>query len=186
MKRAVGLVLAVCLLTGCSGASKEIERGMSLRAKLLRASQVTFDANITADYGEELYSFSMNCQGDDFGNMIFTVTAPESIAGITGRVTREGGALTFDDVALEFATMADGQVTPVSAPWLFLKTLRSGYLTAAGNEGDTLRLTIDDSYEDDALQLDVWLDGDNFPIRGEVLYDERRIVSLEVENFQIS
>lgn len=186
MKKAVGLALVVCLLMGCSGASEEIERGMSLRAQLLRATQITFDTHITADYGDELHQFSMNCQGDDLGNLTFTVTAPESIAGITGQVTREGGALTFDGVALEFAQMADGQVTPVSAPWLLLKTLRSGYLTAAGKEGELLRLTIDDSYEDDALQMDIWLDGENLPTRGEILYDGRRIVSLEVENFAIS
>lgn len=38
-----------------------------------------------------------------------------------------------------------------------MKTLRSGYITSAGMDGGRLRLTIDDSYEDDALHLDIWL-----------------------------
>ena len=52
-------------------------------------------------------------------------------------------------------------------------------------EGDLLRLTIDDSYEEDALTLDIWLNGQDIPIRAEILYDGRRILTLEIENFQI-
>ena len=179
-------MLVLYFLTGCSGASKEIERGMALRSKLLKAASCTFDAEITADYGDKLYQFSMACQGDAQGNVTFTVTAPESIAGITGRIAHGEGRLTFDDAALQFDLMADGQVTPVSAPWILLKTLRSGCLTAAGVEGDLLRLTIDDSYDDDALYLDIWLDPGDVPVRGEILYDGRRILSLSVTNFVIA
>ena len=63
--------------------------------------------------------------------------------------------------------------------------MRSGYLTSAGMEGDLLRLTIDDSYEEDALTLDIWLNEQDIPIRAEILYDGRRILTLEIENFQI-
>ena len=180
------VLLFVCLLTGCSGKSKEIQRAMDLRAQLLRAQEVSFDADITADYGDKRYVFSLNCVSDDLGNLGFTVTAPETIAGITGHVSKGEGKLTFDAVALEFDTMADDQVTPVTAPWIFLTTLRSGYLTAAGEEGDLLRLSIDDSYEEDALHMDIWLNAENVPVRGEILYDDRRILSLDVKNFAIS
>ena len=93
--------------------------------------------------------------------------------------------MTFDDTVLFFDSMADDQISPISAPWVFLKTLRSGYLTSAGTEEEFLRLTINDTYEDDALQLDVWLGEGDVPVRCEILYDERRILSLTVTNFQI-
>lgn len=184
-KTGVFLLAFVFLLTGCSGKKDEIERGMELRSRLLKASSCSFDVTVTADYGTAVYEFQMACQTDERGDFIFSVTAPETISGVTGKITREGGKLTFTDAALQFDLMADGQVTPVSAPWIFLKTLRSGYLTAAGMEGDLLRLTIDDSYEDDALQMDIWLDSENNPTRGEILYDGRRIITLTVENFAI-
>ena len=117
--------------------------------------------------------------------MTFEVVQPQSIAGITGTITGEGGFLTFDDVALHFDLLADDTVTPVSAPWIFLKTLRGGYLTSAGEEDGLLRVTIDDSYEEDALQLDIWLDEKNAPVRGEILYGGRRILSLSVTDFTI-
>lgn len=185
-KTGVLLLLFIFLLTGCTGKKDEIERGMELRAKLLRADTCSFDTTVTADYGTAIYKFGMECETNQRGDFLFTVTAPETISGISGRITREGGKLTFTDAALQFDTMAEGQVTPVSAPWLFLKTLRGGYLTAAGMEGDLLRLTIDDRYEDDALQLDVWLDSEDTPTRCEILYDGKRIVTLSVENFTIA
>lgn len=184
MKRpGVFLLLLVFLLTGCSGKKDEIERGMELRARLLRANACSFDTVVTADYGTAVYEFGMSCETDERGDFLFAVTAPETISGVTGKITREGGKLTFTDAALQFDLMADGQVTPVAAPWILLNALRGGYLTAAGMEGELLRLTIDDSFEDDALQLDVWLDSDNQPTRGEILYDGRRILTITVANF---
>ena len=180
------LAVFMLVLTGCSGESKTIERGMSLRADLLKAASCSFDADITADYGDKVYTFSMACLGDSQGDMTFTVTAPETISGITGSISDEGGKLTFDDTALQFDLMADDQVTPISAPWSLIKTLRSGYLTSAAMEAELLRLTIDDSYEDDALHLDIWLNGDNIPVRAEILYDGRKILSLTVTNFEIA
>ena len=57
----------------------------------------------------------MDCQCDSQGDLTFAVTAPETITGITGKVSDAGGKLTFDDTALQFDLMAEEQVTP-SAP----------------------------------------------------------------------
>ena len=184
MKKLSVLLIVLLFLGGCSGKQEELERAMTLRAKLL-ASECSFDAKITADYGDKLYVFAMTCQGDSRGNLTFTVTEPESIAGIKGILSQDGGKLTFDDTALAFPMMADDQLTPVSAPWIFLKTLRGGYLTSANTEEELLHLTIDDSYEEDALQLDIWLDGQNHPVQADILYDGRRILTVQVSNFTL-
>jgi len=82
-----------------------------------------------------------------------------------------------------FDLLADGQLSPVSAPWIFMKALHSGYLTSCGKEGDLLRLAVDDSYADDALHLDIWLGSDDLPIRAEILWQGRRLLSMDVTNF---
>lgn len=156
---------------------------MSLRSGLLSKS-AEFDTVITADYGDKTYTFGANCTADPQGGLTFTVTQPETIAGITGTVSAGGGKLTFGEQALAFPLLADGQVTPVSAPWILMNTLRSGYLTSCGKEGEAIRLSIDDSYQDDALHLDIWLDAQDVPIRGEILWQGRRILSMEVKNFR--
>ena len=186
MKKLAGFLCLAVLLSGCGSENKELETGMALRSKLLSAEAVSFTAEITADYGDKVHTFSMDCQGDPIGNLTFSVTEPETIAGITGKIDQNGGALTFDDTALHFDLMADESLSPISAPWILLKTLRSGYLTSACTEGESIRLTIDDSYEDDALTLDIWLGGDALPERAEIMHEGRKILSLRVANFVLS
>ena len=185
MKRGCILLLLLITLSGCADASTELERGMELRSKLLKAENVAFTADISADYGDSIQLFSMDCRGDSQGNLRFTVTAPETIAGIAGIISDGEGKLTFEDTALHIALLTDEQLNPVSAPWILLKTLRSGYITSAGMEENQLRLTIDDTFEEDALQLDIWLDENDLPIRSEVCYDGKRILTLSVRDFRI-
>ena len=40
-------------------------------------------------------------------------------------------------------------------------------------------------YEEDALQMEIWLDGENAPVCAEIFYDGRRIVTMTIENFQM-
>ena len=186
MKKAIAVVLMMLLLTGCSAQEENLERIMGLRADLLGGTESSFDAVITADYGDEVHSFSMNCRGSSQGDLSFTVTAPESIAGVTGKFEGQRGMLTFDGFALEFPRLTDDQITPVSGPWILLRTLLGGYLTACGEEDDLLHVTIHDSYQEDSLPLDVWLNGEDAPVRGEILHNGRRIVTMDIENFTIS
>ena len=161
-----------------------MDRCMELRKTLLD-SGCSFTAKVTADYGDKLSVFSMGCTADSDGNLKFTVLSPETIAGITGELNAMSGFLTFDDKALAFPLLADGEVSPVSAPWLLMNSLRGGYLYAAGQEGDVLRLTVRDSYAEDALQLDVWLDDRDHPSKAEILWQGRRVLSMEIGDFQI-
>lgn len=186
MKKVLPLLLVVVLFTGCSKTPKEMERALTLRTKLLQASSCTFDAEITADYGEILHVFRVNCSADAQGEVSFRVSAPESIAGITGTLSGKGGALKFDETALYFNLLADGQLSPISAPWVLISALRGGYLTSAGMEDGLLRVSVNDSYEEDALNLDVWLDSSDMPKRADICYAGKRILSLELENVQIS
>ena len=184
MKQLFALLLSGIFLAGCS-AETEIEQALAFRSRLLSGGGCSFTALVTADYGDELQEFTMECQGDANGAITFEVTQPEAISGITGNLSATGGALTFDDTALHFELMAGGTLSPVSAPWIFLRTLRSGYIVPACWEGEMLHLSIDDSYADDALRLDIWLDGEGHPVRVEILQEGMGILTLRIENFQI-
>ncbi len=179
------VMLAVVLLTGCAS-DDGLDRAMALRQQLCACEAVSFEAEVTADYADKLYTFGLSCTADGSGDMRFEVTSPESIAGITGTVSEAGGALTFDDRVLAFELLADGQLTPVSAPWLLLRALRSGYLHGCAAAQEGLHLTVNDSYQQDALQLEIWLDDDDLPTQAEILWQGRRIVSLFVKNFTLA
>lgn len=182
MKRVFGIVLCVLLLAGCSSQG-DLGQVTSLRQELLSANGCTFQADITADYGDYLHVFNMVCSGDKEGNLEFTVSRPESIAGITGRITDNSANLTFNDKVLGFALLADGQFSPVSAPWILLKTLRSGYIRSIANTKQGTSIRIDDSYNDDALQVDILLDDNNLPLSAEIVWQNRRILSMKITEF---
>lgn len=185
MKKRAVIVFLCLLLGGCSGRSSEIETGMELRSKLLQASECSFDAEITADYGDKIHTFAMHCRMDPKGDVRFRIAQPDTISGISGTLSGHGGELTFEDTALHFELLAEEQLSPISAPWILMRTLRSGYITSACEENGCVRLSIDDSYEEDPLRLDIWLNQQQVPEHAEILYDGRRILSVDVANFQI-
>ena len=183
-KYAISLLLCF-LLAGCGEQNTELNDALELRTKLLQGSGCSFTAQVTAQYGDALYSFAMDCTADRSNCLLFTVTQPESIAGITGKLTSDTGELTFDDTALQFPLEADQQLSPVSAPWILLKALRSGYIASVCREEGQLRLSLDDSYREDTLRLDIWLDTDHLPEQADILQNGRRILSVTVKDFVI-
>ena len=183
MKKCMGILCLLFFLTGCSAEEAELRQVMELRENLLKSSGCTFLCDVTADYGDAVHKFSMDCRGDDQGTVYFTVTAPETIAGITGNISHTGGQLTFDDTALQFDLLTDQQLSPVSGPWIFLKALRSGSLLNAGREEDLIHVGIRDSYEEDALYGDLWLGPGDLPQKAEFLFRNRKVLTLEIQNF---
>ena len=184
MKRWRMILLLAVFLTGCRAEKGEMDRALALRSALQNSNGCSFDSQITADYGDKVYTFGMYCVADKEGVMTFMVTEPESITGITGTISRGEGKLTFDDVALAFDLLAEDQITPISGPWILLHTLQGGYLKSCSVENGRLCLQIHDSYREDALQLDIWLTPEDLPQRGEIFWKGRRIVSVEVKNFE--
>ena len=182
MKKVIIFMICALCLCGCTSV-ETLDSGLQLRNKLQNGNGCSFDVDITADYGDDLYEFTMQCIAEKSGDLRFTVTKPESIAGITGIVYGDTGELTFDDKALAFQSLADGYISPVSSPWVLIHSLRRGYMKSAGEDGAYTRIAIDDSFQEDALHLDVWLNEQNLPLRGDILYKGRRCLVLDVTNF---
>lgn len=180
MKRLAAGITLLLLLCGCASPASD---PLSLRQSLLSAQSTSFQAEITADYGDSLSVFTLDCVCDSQGAVSFTVAAPECIQGITGTIAAGKGKLTFDETGLSFPLLADGLLSPVSAPWVFLRALRSGYLRSWGKEGNLTRLTLDDSFQDDALQVDLWLE-ENTPVRAEICQKGTKILSLSIASFR--
>ncbi|MBR3978069.1 MAG: hypothetical protein IKJ94_00405 [Oscillospiraceae bacterium] len=162
-----------------------MEQALKFRNSLQQASSVSLDAVITADYESIIHTFKMNCLWDTGDQMKFTVLEPDSISGIAGTISQESGKILFDDKALFFETMADGQVSPISATWLMMRAMKSGYIKGAGSSEGGYLVQLDDSYNENALNLNLQLNEACEPMSAEIFYDGRRVVSISVENFKI-
>lgn len=184
VKKLLLVFLLVAALSGCYGENEGFDRAMALRTSLLNGKGCSFEAQITADFSDKTYTFSVDCRTQTSGDMEFVVQEPAYIAGITGTVAQGSGKLTFDDTALAFPLQGDGVLSPVSGPWVMVKALRSGYVRHCSSEDGLFRMTVNDSFHEDALTLDIWIDGKNGPVRADIYEDNRRIMTITVENFQ--
>lgn len=179
----IGLLV---FLFGCSERDFGMERGLAFRQRLMECNGCSFDAAITADFGDKTYSFQLSCQGNSDGSLAFTVEKPDTISGISGVLAAKGGQITFEeDRCVAFPMLAEGEISPIGGPWVLYNTLRSGYILACGMEEDQLRMTLNDTYEEEAFQVDVWLDGEDRPAVAEILWKGRRVLTIQVTNFQI-
>lgn len=184
MKRIAIWIVMIVLISGCRSNDGQADRVMNLRQRITTCSSCEFDVGILADFGEFTYQFKLKCSKDSSGALHFSVVEPESISGIRGTIDLQGGKIHFDNKALGFPVLADGELSPVSSPWVFLRGLQSGYLSSWGLDGDSLKVSIDDVLEGNPLRLDVWLDEENTPNYAEILWNKRRILSLNIENFR--
>ncbi len=183
MKRFLSLFLFVILLVGCGSSEDNMDHALAFRQKLLQQAGCRFDCNLTADYGDILYQFSLNCEADNKGNISFTVSAPDSISGITGTISTAGGKIKFDDTILGFPILSEDLPTPLSAPWLFITALRSGYIRSSDVDNGKLSLTIADTYEEDAMLMQIHLDEQERPASCEFVWKGRRILSMVINSF---
>lgn len=185
MKRIVVVLIMLSLLCGCKRTSGSMDRALNIRKAILESNKCTFSLQITADYVDEYYVFLLECETDNSGDIKFCVTEPKSISGITGKLSAMGGKLIFDEKVLLFPMMVEDQLSPVSAPWLLIKALRSGYIKGATEWNNGLQLQIDDSFDGENLQFLITTDANNLPNGTEVFWQGRRILAMKVENFRI-
>ena len=170
---------------GCTTTKSSVDKALELRQKLINAQGCTFDVSITADYVESIYTFEMQCSVDQSNNLNFTVTQPDTISGISGLINLDQSHFTFDDKMLIFSTISDGQISPVSAPWVFINALKNGYIRASSQTSGGYTVYVDDSYKENALELEILIDVNDSPVSADIHWQGRRILALRISNFVI-
>lgn len=177
------ILLCSAFLIGCGNSENALNHALELRQQITGSEICSFDCLITADYSNKIYTFLLNCSFDRSGMMSFTVMEPESISGISGTVDAKSGKFTFDGQILMFPLLADGYISPVSTPWIVMKTLRGGYIHSADKTDEGVHIIYNDSFEQTPLQVDIWTDEEINPEYGEILWQGRKILSMQVSNF---
>lgn len=117
--------------------------------------------------------------------MKFTVCEPETISGISGTFSADGGKLTFEESVLAFPSVIEGELSPISTPWILYNCLIKGYISSCGTADKGIQMVIDDSYNGENLQCIVWLGADNRPLYSEIIWKDRRVLSVNVDEFVI-
>ena len=139
----IPLVLLLCL-SGCQGSVQENNLALALRADFLAMDGCSGTMDITADYGERVYAYTVSFSSTQETGMTMVITAPQEVAGITATIAEGQTYLTFDGVQLETGPLNEEGLSPLDALPAFLTAMQSGYMAETGSEllGETETLRI--------------------------------------------
>ena len=193
-RRLCAQMMTLCLLlTACGGGSGgggDEELALDIRAEYLGMAGCAATAEITADYGQRVYEFTLEMRYEKDGEMVLTVTAPEDVAGVTARVRDGAATLEYDGASLETGQL-DGQgLSPVSALPVLLECVRSGFIAEVGREDlderSALRMCCRDPEQTpgSGVEAAMWFDLDSHALlQGEILVDGARVILCRFTQF---
>ena len=137
-------LLLAALLGGCSKTESENDLALQLRSDFLAMDGCSGTMDVTADYGQRVYEYTVSFSSTQKDGMTLVITAPEEVAGITATVENGQTFLKFDGVQLETGPLNADGLSPLDALPAFIAAMQSGYIAETGSEmlgeTETLRL----------------------------------------------
>lgn len=183
------VLMTTLLLAGCgkAGVSEAEELALTIRGEYLAMDGCAARAAITADYGQRVYHYELAVavSGEE---TVLTLSAPETVAGLSARLDREESLLEFDGVSVETGPLDGNGLTPVSAVPALLEAAKSGYITACALEEDGTVLRVDcgnpAGSPGTGTETALWFDAATHALtRGEISSDGFRVILCEFSDF---
>ena len=118
MRKLLLCVPMIMLLSACGhapgGVGPAEELALTIRGEYAALSTWTAQAEITADYGQRVYEYAVAAEFDGAQTRL-TLTAPDTVAGLTAVLTEDSGALEFDGLWVETGPLDPEGLTPAAA-----------------------------------------------------------------------
>ena len=191
MRKCLVCVLMIILLTGCGAAegSEAEELALTIRGEYLAIDSCAVQAAITADYGQRVYQYEMDMAVDG-EETVLTLSAPETVAGLTARLEGADGFLEFDGLSVETGPLDSSGLTPVSSLPALLEAARSGYIAACALEEDGALLRVDcgdpAGSPGTGTEYALWFDAATHALtRGEISANGFRVILCEFSDFMM-
>lgn len=179
---------ALVLLCGCSRSAEMSAE--DVRAHFASLDSCTAHLKIISDLDESVLEFESDYVYNREDSDFFTLTAPESVAGIGGRISgEENGAFTlqYNDLQLDDIAPRHTGLTPADAWFCLLNDLRYAAPAQVWSEhtnGESL-LVLRYEKADDSVEKQVWLrQSDLQPVCAELYADGARVLTIQVESCQ--
>lgn len=138
-RRLCALMMTLTLLAGCGGGGEvdgnsADELALAIRAEFLAMNSCTATVEITADYGQRVFAYTVELSWQKEGETLLRVTAPEQVAGVTGRIAKGSTYLEYDGASLETGPLTGDGLSPMEAVPAVLEDISSGYMAESGFE----------------------------------------------------
>ena len=187
------MILLLALLCACGGGNEDNDLVLSLREDFQNMDAWSGEMELTADYGQRVYDYSVSFTGSQEEGTTLTITAPEEAAGITA-VAKEGQTwLDYDGVRLETGPLDPQGLSPMDALPALLTELETGTVAEVGTETDgdlsLLRLTLRDPEVTPGTGRETvfWFDkAQKMLLRAELRNDGATVVSCVFSSFTMT
>ncbi len=187
MYRRLAVLLCVLLLSSCSGPQDAVQEALDFRVRLLGAKECRFSADVTADFDERVCDFSLDCvYAPQENEASLTVTAPDSIAGITATVAGGEAEVSFDWLRLELGTLPGGGAVPLQLPRILGDAWAYGYVESEAEISGGRLVTWRAGSADDELLVYTWFDEQGVPTEAEVYAGTERVLSAQINAFSLT
>lgn len=187
------LLLPVILLCGCTGEQEDNDLALQLRADFLDRTGCAGTMEVTADYGQRVYQYTVTFSGNEKDGLSLVITAPEEAAGITATIAQGQTFLTFDGVQLETGPLNEDGLSPLDALPAFLTAMESGYIAETGTEllgeAEALRLCCREPERapGQGLETLLWFDKTNQTLlQGELRQDGATVIRCTFSEFLLT
>jgi outer membrane lipoprotein-sorting protein len=188
-------MIVLPLLAGCgggagTGGTSADELALSIRTEYLAMTACSATVDITADYGQRVYEYTLAVSWQKGGETVLTVLEPENIAGITARIEDGSTYLEYDGVSLETGPLTAEGFSPLEAVPTIFSYIFSGYIAECDleTEGETGQLWVccrdPESDPGTGTEAAFWFDGDSHALaRAELLSDGYTVLQCEFTDF---
>lgn len=174
------MTLCLLMLTACGKAAdtEAEELALQIRAEYIAMTECAGQMELTADYGERVYAYTMDFSYQKDGELVLTVVEPENIAGITARVSEGGTLLEYDGTRLETGPLSGDGLSPIEGLPALLAYAREGCIADCCfetiDEVRTLRICCRDPENQPGTgsEATIWFDADTHElVKGEISSD---------------
>ena len=196
-KRLCALMMILVLpLSACGGkdGGNEAEKMLAeIRGKYLEMTACSGHADMTADYGQRVYTFGVDFSWQREGETLLTITAPEMVAGTTARIAAGETVLEYGGVMMETGPLDTAGHAPVDAIPALLSYAREGFAAECvleGTEGEARKLHVicrDPENEPGVgAEAGLWFEsGSGNLLRGEISDDGITVLQCEITGFSM-
>lgn len=193
----IPLILAGCqypgggLVPGGTELTAE-EEARQIRTQFLGVDSCAGTAEVTADYGQRVYTFTLDFTWQREGETALTLTAPQDLAGLTARVEQDQARLEFDGVILDTGELTGEGLTPLELVPSLMGWVQTGFMSQCVYEdlGEAPALRV--GFRDPEVQAGagaectVWFSREDHSIlRAELFWNGELVLSGEFSNITL-
>lgn len=191
-KKLCALMMTLVLpLTACGGAGDEAEESLQkVRGMYLEMTACTGHVEITADYGQRVYSYGIDFSWEREGETRLVLTSPHNVAGTTAHIAAGETALEYDGVMMETGALDSAGLTPMDALPALLAYAQEGYMAECVMENwenvPWLHVTCRDPAQDpgQGVEAQLWfLPKEGTMTRGEISENGRTVILCDFTDF---